>query len=239
MHRRRGRSPRSVTAADRDSLRQLREPPGIWGCRVIVPSSRVDDVTPGEGGEGRAQDRGLARPERPSFEDVTPAPVTGPAARTRVADRTLTALWWSTSLLVFAALTLFLTRKTAQDNLAGLLLLANPALDVVSIEGSVARIIDVVLAILVFLATLVAVSVSSLSRGRRWPRILLIPTGLVQLCVAVPTALLAPHGSWQGWLVTVALLLGVLSTLGGTALAWAPSMSRWLAQRRAVAGTPR
>lgn len=206
---------------------------------MIAPSFKVDEVTPGEGGEGRAQDRPLARPERPGFEDVAPAPVTGPAARTRIADRTMTALWWSTSLLVFAALTLFLTRKTAQDNLAGLLLLANPALDVVSIEGSVARIVDVVLAILMLLATLVAVSVSSLSRGRRWPRILLIPTGLAHLCVAVPTALLAPHGSWQGWLVTVALLLGVLSTLVGTVLAWTRSMSRWLAQRQAGAGTPR
>lgn len=184
----------------------------------------------------------MARPERPSFDDVTPAPVTGPAARTKIADRTMLTLWWSVSLLAFAAITLFLTRKTAQDNLAALLMQSNTSLDSASLETPIARLVDVVMATLLVLSLIQAWCITSLGRGRRWPRLTLIPVALLQVAVAIPTSLLAPHGSWQGWLVTIALLLGVVAVLGGLVLVWTPAMSRWLSGRRAAmvaAGKPR
>lgn len=174
----------------------------------------------------------VERPARPGLDHVAPPPVTGTRAIPRAVRRLKGALQLVISLSGFAALTMFLTRSSLGDYLLGLLSDRDSSLDAEALRDAVGRLVGIAILLLVLVALIQGVMLRGVGRGWRWTQWTLPLVSLLHVTVSMVCLLLVPRTSWQGWLLSTALLAGAVVSVYCAGAVMAPSVRTWFRRHR-------
>ena len=178
---------------------------------------------------------GPVRPERPSVTGQAPAPIAGSAAVPAAVRRTVTAWQASLALTGFAIITMVLSRAGIARNLREQLMLRDPTIDPAALDTAAPRVVTGAIVSLVLVALIEWALVRAFTGRRAWARFAFLPVVAVHGVVATLASILVPTSVWQGWLLLLTLLLGLLLAVAGAVLSFLPGVSAW---RRSASTDP-
>ena len=169
---------------------------------------------------------GPVRPERPSVTGQTPAPV-GREAVPAAVRRTVTAWQSSLALSGFAIITMVLSRGGIARQLREQLVLRDPTIDPTVLDTAASRVVTGATLALVLVALLEWALLRAFTGRRAWAPYAFLPVVALHGVVATLLSILVPTSVWQGWLLLVALVLGMLLAVAGAVLSFLPGVSAW------------
>ena len=178
---------------------------------------------------------GPVRPERPSVTGQAPAPIAGRAAVPAAVRRAVTAWQASLALTGFAIITMVLSRVGIARNLREQLMLRDPTIDAAALDSAAPRVVLGAIGALLLVALIEWAVLRGFMGRRAWARYAFLPVVALHGVVATLASILVPTSVWQGWLLLLALLLGLLPAVAGAVLSFLPGVSAW---RRSASTDP-
>lgn len=170
---------------------------------------------------------GPVRPERPSVTGQAPAPIAGSAAVPAAVRRAVAAWQASLGLTGFAIITMVLSRVGIARNLREQLVLRDPTIDPTALDTAAPRVVMGAIAALLSVALIEWALLRAFTRRRAWARYAFLPVVALHGVVATLASILVPTSVWQGWLLLLTLLLGLLLAVVGAVLSFLPGVSAW------------